>query len=110
MICGCSAASIITLCTLISYWVVAVSNSVTSSLDHLTYARPGLLIKTVDDATALLHSTAEVGKQFELMSKEARPALVNLTHSSADMLSHAADIAGKPEIRVVLGDHRGRRL
>ena len=103
--CACASSTIafVTLCAVVVYWVVAMSTSMSQSLDLLNAQRPQLLLKTVDDASALLSGAARTSTAFGEMSEAARPSLVNMTSASASMLSRLAALLGKPTITLAMG-------
>lgn len=101
--CASSTVAFVTLCGVVIYWVTAMSTSMSQSLDLINAQRPQLLLKTVDDASALLNGAARTSTAFGEMSEAARPSLVNMTSASASMLARMAALMGKPTITVAMG-------
>lgn len=101
--CASSTVAFITLCGVVVYWVVAMSTSMSQSLDLINAQRPQLLLKTVDDASAILNGAARTSTALGQMSEAASPSLVNMTSASANMLSRLAALLGRPTITVAVG-------
>lgn len=101
--CASSTVAFVTVCGVIAYWVVAMSTTMSESIDLLNAQRPQLFLKTVDDASALLNGAARTSTAFGAMSEAARPSLLNMTSASATMLSRVAALMGKPTITLAMG-------
>ena len=101
--CGFSTVAFVTLCGVVCYWVVAVSTTMSRGLDELHAQRPELMLKTVDDASAVLSGAARMSAAMGDMSERAAPSLLNMTTSSASLLERVALLMGKPTITVAVG-------
>lgn len=98
--CGLLATSVFALVALLIYWIVNIGNSFSDTLDKIQYRNPTIVQDTVDDARTLLHGAAVASHNFGEIAHNSQPALVNLTHSSSDLLGSLAHMMAKPRITI----------